>query len=143
MATTLKQKMDALGKRRREKIEARAAALIAEEMSLRDLRHAQRLTQERIGKSLGIGQEGVSRLEQRSDLLLSTLRSYIEAMGGHLQLVAEFPDRPDVILTGLAAIEVKAPVRTRGRRPATRQRVAQKAAPSGRAARSRADAWSS
>src|SRR3972149_663606 len=61
-----------------------------------------RLTQERVGESLGIGQEGVSRLEKRSDLLLSTLRSYVEAMGGHLQIVAEFPDRPPVVLCGVA-----------------------------------------
>ena len=107
MTTTLKKKMAALGKRRRRKIEARAAELIAEEMSLRDLRRAQRLTQQRIGDALGIGQEGVSRLEKRSDLLLSTLRGYVEAMGGHLQIVAEFPDRPPVVLSGLAAMEAR------------------------------------
>ena len=119
MTTTLKDKMAALGKRRRQKIEARAAELIAEEMSLRDLRRAHRLTQERIGESLGIGQEGVSRLEQRSDLLLSTLRSYVEAMGGHLQIVAEFPDRPPVVLSGLAAMEPRdtATRRTRPHKP--------------------------
>jgi Helix-turn-helix domain len=104
MGTTLKQKMDALSAERREKIEARAAELVAEELSLRDLRHAHRLTQERVGEFLGIGQEGVSRLEKRSDLLISTLRSYVEAMGGHLRLVAEFPDRPAVVLSGLAAV---------------------------------------
>lgn len=105
MATTLGQKMDAVSVDRRKKIEARAAELIAEELSLRDLRHAHRLTQERVGEFLGIGQEGVSRLEQRSDLLISTLRSYVEAMGGHLRLLAEFPDRPAVVLSGLAAME--------------------------------------
>ena len=105
MPTTLKDKLNALGKRRRRKIETRAAALIAEEMSLRDLRHAHHLTQERIGQSLGIGQEGISRLEQRTDLLISTLRGYVEAMGGNLQLVAQFPDRPPVALTGLATMD--------------------------------------
>lgn len=102
MSATLKKKMAALGKRRRRKIEARAAELVAEEMSLRDLRRAHRMTQESVGESLGIGQEGVSRLEKRSDLLLSTLRNYVEAMGGHLQLVAEFPDRPPIVLRSLA-----------------------------------------
>ena len=105
MATTLRRKMDALSPERRKKIEPRAAELIAEELSLRDLRHAHRLTQERVGEFLGIGQEGVSRLEKRSDLLISTLRSYVEAMGGHLRLVAEFPDRPPVALSGLAAMK--------------------------------------
>ena len=124
MTTTLKDKMAALGKRRRQKIEARAAELIAEEMSLRDLRRAQRLTQERIGESLGIGQEGVSRLEKRSDLLLSTLRSYVEAMGGHLQIVAEFPDRPPVVLSGLAAMEPRDAARRRARRHKTGDKTA-------------------
>jgi len=55
-------------------------------MSLRELRRAHKLTQERIAETLGIGQDQVSRLEQRSDLLLSTLRSYVEAMGGRLTL---------------------------------------------------------
>ena len=53
---------------RRRKIESRAAQLIAEEMSLRDLRQALKLTQECMAETLGIGQEGVSRLEKRSDL---------------------------------------------------------------------------
>jgi Helix-turn-helix domain len=102
MTTTLKDKMEALSEPRRQKVEARAAELIAEEMSLRDLRQAHLLTQQRLGEVLGIGQEGVSRLEKRSDLLISTLRSYVEAMGGRLQLIAEFPDRPPVVLTGFA-----------------------------------------
>ncbi len=55
-----------------------------------------------MAKKLGITQDGVSRLEQRSDLLLSTLRKTVEAMGGNLSLVAEFPDRAPVVLTGIA-----------------------------------------
>ena len=54
---------------------------------------------------LGIGQDSVSRLEQRSDLLISTLRGYVEAMGGRLSLIAEFPNQDPVVLVGLAAIE--------------------------------------
>ena len=60
------------------------------------------LTQARMAEQLGITQDGVSRLEKRSDLLLSTLRRTIEAMGGSLSLVAEFPDRSPVVLTGIA-----------------------------------------
>src|SRR5215210_5637974 len=104
---TLNDKMAELSESRRQKIEARAAELAAEEMSLRDLRRAHRLTQARVGKALKIGQDGVSRLEQRSDLLISTLRNYVEAMGGDLQLVARFPDRPAVAVTGLAGIASK------------------------------------
>ena len=104
---TLHDKLNELGERRRKKVEARAAELVAEEMSLQDLRRAHRLTQARVGKALQIGQDGVSRLEQRSDLLISTLRNYVEAMGGDLQLIASFPDRPAVAVTGLAGIDAK------------------------------------
>jgi transcriptional regulator with XRE-family HTH domain len=99
--------MKGLKPARRKRVEARAAALISEEMSLRDLRQALKLTQERLAEALDIGQDGVSRIEQRSDLLISTLRSYIEAMGGHLELVAEFPNRPPVVLSGIASAELE------------------------------------
>jgi len=80
----------------RQEIDARTQALIAEEMTLRDLRQAHHLTQERMAALMGIEQESVSRLERRADLLLSTLSSYVAAMGGKLRLVAEFPDRQPV-----------------------------------------------
>src|ERR1700688_728244 len=87
---------------RRKKVEARAAQLIAEQMTLQELRRARKLTQVRIAKELGISQDGISKLEKRSDLLLSTLRKTVEAMGGNLSLVAEFPDREPVFLCGIA-----------------------------------------
>lgn len=99
---TINQKIKSLSAKRRKKIETRAAALIAEEMTLQELRRARKLTQIRLAKALGISQDGVSRLEKRSDLLLSTLRKSVEAMGGNLSLVAEFPDRKPVILCGIA-----------------------------------------
>ena len=83
----------------RRKVEARAAELMAEEMTLRELRKARKLTQVRIAKTLGIKQDSVSRLEKRSDVLLSTLRKTVEAMGGTLSLVAQFPDRDPVVLS--------------------------------------------
>ena len=113
--TTLKDKMKALGPKRRKKVEARAAELIAEVMSLSDLRRAHELTQVRMAKCLGIGQDGVSRLEKRSDLLISTLRHYVEAMGGQLQLVAEFPNRPPVVVSGLEGMEDDRPSSPRSR----------------------------
>lgn len=91
-----------LSSAQRKKIEARAAQLIAEEMTLRELRQARKLTQVRVAKALGITQDSVSRLEKRSDLLLSTLRKTVEAMGGSLSLVTEFPDRAPVLLSGIA-----------------------------------------
>ena len=87
---------------RRRKVEEMAAELIAEEMTLRELRKARQLTQVSVARELGINQDAVSRLEQRSDLLLSTLRKTVEAMGGSLSLIARFPDRPPVELSGIA-----------------------------------------
>jgi hypothetical protein len=132
---TLHDKMAELSEPRRQKIEARAAELAAEEMSLRDLRQAHRLTQARVGRELKIGQDGVSRLEQRSDLLISTLRNYVEAMGGDLQLIARFPDRPAVAVTGLTGIE---PKDRRSAKGATGRRGHRSRGQSGRSARRRA-----
>jgi hypothetical protein len=89
----------------RKRVEARAAQLIAEEMTLRQLRQACRLTQQKVARSLRIGQEGVSKIERRSDLLISTLRDYVQAMGGQLSLVVEFPDREPVILSGITELQ--------------------------------------
>jgi len=83
----------------------RLVFLIADELTLRDLRKAQDLTQKRMAELLGIGQDNVSRLESRSDMLLSTLRSYIDAMGGSLELIVRFPDRPAVALSSLFRLE--------------------------------------
>jgi len=116
-AISLKGLMRELNSAQRRKVEARAAQLIAEEMSLRDLRRALKLTQRHMAQELHIGQDGVSRMEQRSDLLLSTLRSYIEAMGGSLTLLAEFPDRDPVALSGIFRMETgKPPASARARR---------------------------
>jgi DNA-binding XRE family transcriptional regulator len=76
---TLNQKMKSIGSARRKKVEARADGLIAEELTLQEFRQARKLTQVRMAKVLGISQDGVSRLEKRSDLLLSTLRKSVEA----------------------------------------------------------------
>ena len=109
MASTLHEKIKKLGRTRQEKIQARADQLIAEERSLRELREAHRLTQQEIGEILGIGQHGVSRLEKRTDLLLSTLRDYIEGMGGRLSLIAEFPNHQPVIVSGFTELDSSRP----------------------------------
>ena len=101
MAVNVEDKIRKLCIAQRKKVEVRAAELIAEEMTLRELRKARQLTQVRLARRLGITQDGVSRLEKRSDLLLSTLRKTVEAMGGNLSLVAQFPDRAPVILAGI------------------------------------------
>ena len=108
MTVNVDDKIKRLNPDQRNKVEARAADLMAEEMTLRELRHARKLTQVRIAKKLGITQDSVSRLEKRSNLLLSTLRKTVEAMGGTLSLVAEFPDRAPVVLSGIAEDDPRA-----------------------------------
>jgi predicted XRE-type DNA-binding protein len=70
---------------------ARAKKII-EEMPLTQLRNARQMTQTRLAELLEMDQGNISKLEQRTDMYLSTLRSYIEAMGGELEIRALFPD---------------------------------------------------
>ena len=105
MTTTLKSRLKKLPAVRRKKINKRAKELITQEMTLRDLRKALELTQADISSKLHMNQEAISRLEHRSDLLLSTLVSYIKAMGGELSLTAKFPNRPPIRLSGFEDIE--------------------------------------
>jgi transcriptional regulator with XRE-family HTH domain len=116
--TTLRDKMAQLPARRRARVEARAQALIAEETSLQALRKAHQKTQEKVAAELGIGQDSVSRLEQRSDMLLSTLREYVAALGGSVRLLVEFKGKPAIELKWLGAVDAGAAVRRRkaGRR---------------------------
>jgi DNA-binding XRE family transcriptional regulator len=100
-----------LSSAQRKKVEGRTAELIAEEMTLQELRRARKLTQVSVAKALGITQDSVSRLEKRSDILLSTLRKTVQVMGGNLLLVAEFPDRAPVVLSGIADATVAKPIR--------------------------------
>jgi len=102
---TLQDKLDRLPPKRRAKVERRAAELIAEEVTLKELRKALALTQVDLARRLKIKQASVVRIEQRSDLLLSTLRKYIEAMGGDLEVVARLPNRPPVRIGALGDLE--------------------------------------
>ena len=73
------------------RVGARGAELIAEELALRDLRRAGNVTQTEVDERLGDRQVYVSRLEKRADMKLSTLREYVRAIGGDLQLMVTFP----------------------------------------------------
>ncbi|PLC51349.1 transcriptional regulator [Pollutimonas subterranea] len=66
--------------------------------TLKELRKRTGQTQEEMAAALGVGQDTISRLEKRSDMLLSTLRHYVECIGGQLELVATFPNHPPVII---------------------------------------------
>ncbi len=83
---------------RRAKIKERAAELIAGELGLQELRKSKQITQEEIAARLGGRQVYISRLEKRDDMKLSTLRSYVEAIGGDLQLMVTFPEGKSVFL---------------------------------------------
>ena len=115
MPRRLDQVLAGLPAKRRVKIERRAAELA----TLRDLRLAVERTQQDLAARLHVGQDTISRLERRSDMLLSTLRRYVEAMGGNLELVAQFPNREPLRIDRLAAsapIAVRAQGRVRGAR---------------------------
>lgn len=69
----------------------KASKMIAE-MPLQELRQARKLSQEALATKLTTKQANISRIERRTDMYISTLRSYVEAMGGKLEITARFPD---------------------------------------------------
>jgi transcriptional regulator with XRE-family HTH domain len=84
----LMAKMDPV---RLDRVEARVKAALAE-MPLQELRQAREFTQVQLAEILETSQSEISKIERRTDLYVSTLRNYIEAMGGQLELTARFPD---------------------------------------------------
>ena len=79
-------------KQARERTRARAHAMAAE-LTLAELRKAFDVSQEELAKILDVKQANVSKLERREDMRLSTLFTYVQAMGGKLEIIAHFPDR--------------------------------------------------
>jgi transcriptional regulator with XRE-family HTH domain len=75
----------------RQRVATKAAQLIAG-LPLQQVRNARQMTQTRLAELLEMDQGNISKLEQRTDMYISTLRSYIEAMGGVLEIRALFPD---------------------------------------------------
>ena len=76
---------------RRRRIRAMKSKLLAD-MPLHELRRARALTQQELAETLNVNQPAVAKLERRADIYVSSLRSYIEAVGGRLKIIAEFPD---------------------------------------------------
>ena len=111
MTVSLETVRDRFTPDQRAYVATRAAQLIAEEHTLRDVRQAHSLTQERMADLLGVSQESVSRIERRTDMLLSTLTSYIEAMGGSLKLVAEFPGKAPVTIQAITDLSDRRPAK--------------------------------
>lgn len=102
MSKTLDEVINELSPERREQVRRLGRQLIREELSLQALRKQLEITQEGLAERLDIRQGNVSKVEKRSDMLISTLRNYIEAMGGTLELVAHMPGRAPVTLEGFA-----------------------------------------
>lgn len=98
-AINAKEMFDRLPPERQERIRHIAEVMKAEEATLRQLREARRQSQEELAAKLRIQQAAVSKLERRADVYVSTLRKYVEAMGGTLEIVAKFPDQDPVRLT--------------------------------------------
>lgn len=98
MGRTLAEMVDALPQERRERIDARYRELKDQVESLRELRQAAGKAQAEIAEALNIKQPSVSKIERQADMYLSTLRNYIEAIGGELDLVVRLPSRAPVRL---------------------------------------------
>lgn len=73
-----------------------AERLTAAEMTLQELRKARANSQKAISKKLHVNQAQVSKIERRTDMYVSTLRAFIQAMGGELDIIARFPDQPPI-----------------------------------------------
>ncbi len=105
MAIKARDYIAKLPDREQEAIGSEARKLIDEELSLAGIREARRQSQVALASRLGVQQPAVSKIERQTDLYLSTLREYIEAMGGTLELIARFPDRDPVRITGFKPLK--------------------------------------
>ena len=91
MAKSFKLLEEKMSPAARARSEATAKKLIAE-MSLNEMRAARELTQENLAKRLRVKQASISKLERRADMYISTLRDFVKAMGGELEITAHFPE---------------------------------------------------
>lgn len=104
MGRTLNEVIQKLPKARQDRIGARYRVLKDEVESLQALRKAAGKAQTDIASTLRISQPSVSKIEKQSDMYLSTLRNYVEAVGGNLELVVRFPNQEPLHLCGLGEI---------------------------------------
>ena len=80
---------------------ARAKEIHQESLTLKKLRSHMKLTQMALARKMGVAQPTIAQLEQRNDIHVSTLRKYVEALGGTLSIIADKPEQGPVPLTGL------------------------------------------
>jgi DNA-binding XRE family transcriptional regulator len=100
MGRTLAEVTQSLSPEMRQKIEIGTKDLIleVEAIRLKQLRERWGISQQELAKILNVSQPAVSKLENQPDVMLSTLRQYVESLGGNLEILATFPDRPTVKL---------------------------------------------
>ena len=91
MATKFRTLREKMSQERQERIRKRTEELLAQ-LPLQELRQARALSQQELAEVLGLNQATVSKLERRTDMYLSSLRRFVEAMGGELEISASFPD---------------------------------------------------
>ena len=113
----LEDVMAALPPKRRKAIEAKGQELlerISRRVTLAEMRKSQKISQVKLAEALGVKQMQISRLEQRKDPRLSTMQRTVAAMGGHLTMIATFPDQEPVILVTSQPTETKSAAKWRG-----------------------------
>ena len=108
LGRTLEQMLDALSPEERVRVEARSAELHAEVEGLKALRKLAQRSQEQIARSLGVKQPAIVKIERQTDLYLSTLRRFVEAAGGTLELRVELPGSGVMRLTGMGELKANA-----------------------------------
>lgn len=83
---------DKMSKKVRDAAEVKTNKMLKEMVALKELRHAMHLSQKKLAATLSVDQANISQIENRTDMFISTLRSYIAGMGGELDIIARFPD---------------------------------------------------
>lgn len=91
MATSFRKLREKMDPERQERIRKRTEEMLAE-LPLQELRQARALSQQELAEVLGLNQATISKLERRTDMYLSSLRRFVEAMGGELEISAKFPE---------------------------------------------------
>lgn len=91
MNKKFRQVLEQMSPKRQQRIANRTAELLAE-LPLHELRKARDLSQEELAATLGVNQATISKLERRTDMYISTMRRFVDAMGGELEITARFPE---------------------------------------------------
>lgn len=132
MGRKLTEVIAGLPKARRESIERRAMRISSEmiEASLQELRKAADMTQAQVAETMGLAQNAISQLESRGDLRLSSIRNYVEAIGGKLRVLVELPGGRRFVVSTRPSAAAARTTRTSPRAPAPARKRAARGGPS-------------